>query len=64
MVFMQEFRDKRGMGHAFGRCSFKINVKYKANRQKKYALFWTTFFLSILEAGVSAFAAVTIGTIS
>ena len=27
MVFMQEFRDKRRMGHAFGRCGFKINVK-------------------------------------
>ena len=27
----------------------------KANCQKKNALFWTTFFLSILEAGASAF---------
>ena len=26
-VLMQEFRDKRRMGHAFGRCGFKINVK-------------------------------------
>ena len=26
----------------------------KANRQKKNAVFWTTFFLSILEASVSA----------
>ena len=26
----------------------------KANWQKKNALFWTTFFLTILEAGASA----------
>ena len=27
MVFMQEFRGKRRMGHAFGRCGIKIKVK-------------------------------------
>ena len=25
---MQEFRDKRMMGHAFQRCGFKIKVKW------------------------------------
>ena len=30
----------------------------KANWQKKYAHFWTTFFLSILEPSASAFAVV------
>ena len=33
----------------------------KANRQKKKGLFWTTFFLSILEAGASAVALVGLG---
>ena len=47
---MQE--DKRMMGHAFRRCSFEIKVK------KKKAVFWTTFFLSILEPGSSAVEAV------
>ena len=41
---MQEFRDKRMMGHAFRRCGFKIKVKLEGNRQKKNAVFWTTFF--------------------
>ena len=27
MVFMQEFRGKRRMGHAFQRCAFEIKVK-------------------------------------
>ena len=27
MVFMQEFRGKRKMGHAFERCDFKIKIK-------------------------------------
>ena len=27
IVFMHEFRGKRMMGHAFGRCGFKIKVK-------------------------------------
>ena len=52
---MQKFRDKRMMGHAFRRCSFKIKVKWKGIGKKKKAAFWTTFFLSILEAGASAF---------
>ena len=36
----------------------------KANWQKKKALFWTTFFLSILGAGASAVAPVRLGPIS
>ena len=42
-------------------------LKLKSNRSelaKKNAVFWTTFFLSILEAGVSAFAIVGLGSIS
>ena len=42
------------MGHAFRRCGFKIKVKGK-RIGKKNAVFWTTFFLLILEAGASAF---------
>ena len=41
------------MGHAFRRCSCKIEVN-ESESAKKNALFWTTF-LSILEAGASAF---------
>ena len=50
MIFMQEFRGKRMMGHAFRRCGSKIKVKRKRLGKKKtffYAVFWTTFFLNI-----------------
>ena len=52
---MQKFRDKRMMGHAFRRCSFKIKVKWKGIVKKKRQLSGLLFFLSILEAGASAF---------
>ena len=55
---MQEFRDKRRMGHVFGRCGFKINVKWKRIGKKNMHFSGLLFFLLILEAGVSAFAAV------
>ena len=51
---MQKFRDKRMMGHAFRRCSFKIKVKWKGIGKKKRQLSGLLFFLSILEAGSSA----------
>ena len=43
---------------------FKTKVKSSYSYgKKKYALFWTTFFfLSIVEAGGSAFTAVRIGS--
>ena len=44
MVFMQEFRGKRMMGHTFRRHRVKIKVKQKRIDKKKNALFWTTFF--------------------
>ena len=50
---MQEFRDKRMMGHAFRRCGFKIKVKWKGIGKKKRQLSGLLFFLSILEAGSS-----------
>ena len=52
---MQEFRDKRMMGHAFRRCGFKIKVKWKGIGKKKRQLSGLLFFLSILEAGSSAY---------
>ena len=55
MVFMQEFRDKRRMGHAFGRCGFEINVKRKRIGKKNMHFSGLLFFLLILEAGASAF---------
>ena len=51
---MQEFRDKRMMGHAFRRCGFKIKVKWKGIGKKKMQFSGLLFFLSILEAGASA----------
>ena len=52
---MQKFRDKRMMGHAFRRCGFKIKVKWKGIGKKKRHLSGLLFFLSILEAGSSAY---------
>ena len=61
MVFMQEFRGKRRMGHAFECCGFKINVKGKRIDKKKMHFSGLLFFLSILEAGASAIAVVGLG---
>ena len=55
---MQEFRGKRMMGHAFRRCGYKIEVKWKRIGEKKMQFSGLLFFLSILEAGASAVAAV------
>ena len=52
---MQEFRDKRMMGHAFRRCSCKIIVKWKGIGKKKMQFSGLLFFLSIIETGSSAF---------
>ena len=52
---MQKFRDKIMMGHAFRRCGFKIKVKWKGIGKKKRQLSGLLFFLSILEAGSSAY---------
>ena len=52
------------MGHAFRRCSFKTKVKRKQIGKKNMHFSGLLFFLSILEAGVSAFGAVTIRSIS
>ena len=52
---MQKFRGKRMMGHAFRRCGFKIKVKWKGIGKKKRQLSGLLFFLSILEAGSSAY---------
>ena len=51
---MQEFRDKRMMGHAFRRCGFKIKVKWKGIGKKKRQFSGLLFFLPILKAGSSA----------
>ena len=51
---MQEFRDKRMMGHVFRRCSCKIKVKLKRIGKKKMQFSGLLFFLSILEVGSSA----------
>ena len=55
---MQEFQDKRMMGHAFRRCGFKIKVKWKGIGKKKMQFSGLLFFLSILEPGSSAVEAV------
>ena len=55
---MQEFRDKRMMGHAFRRCGFKIKVKWKGIGKKKRQFSGLLFFLSILEAASSTVEAV------
>ena len=52
---MQEFQDKRMMGHAFRRCGFKIKVKWKGIGKKKMQFSGLLFFLSILEPGSSAY---------
>ena len=52
------------MGHAFRRCSFKTKVKRKQIGKKNMHFSGLLFFLSILEAGVSAFVAVRLGSIS
>ena len=52
---MQKFRGKTWVGHAFGRCSFEIEVKQKRIIKKKMQFSGLLFFLSILEAGASAF---------
>ena len=41
---MQEFRDKRMMGHAFRRCILKLKSNERELAKKKNAVFWTTFF--------------------
>ena len=41
---MQEFRDKRMMGHAFRRCGFKIKVKWKGIGKKKMQFSGLLFF--------------------
>ena len=46
------------MGHAFGRCGFKIKVKWKGIGKKKRQFSGLHFFLSILEAGSSEVEAV------
>ena len=61
---MPEFRGKRMMGHAFQRCDSKIEVKRKWIGKKKKHFSGLFFFISILEAGVSAFVAVRLGSIS
>ena len=58
MVFMQEFRGKRMMGHTFRRHRVKIKVKRKRFGKKKLQFSGLLFFLSILEAGSSAVEAV------
>ena len=55
---MQEFRDKKMMGHAFRRCGFNIKVKWRGIGKKKRQFSGLLFFLSILEAGSSAVEAV------
>ena len=54
MVFMRAFRGEKKMGHVFGRCSFKINMKWKRFEKKKMQFSGLLFFLSILEVGSSA----------
>ena len=51
---MQEFRDKRMMGHALRRCDLKVKVKWKRISKKKMQFSGLLFFLSILEVGASA----------
>ena len=61
MVFMQEFRGKRTMGHAFRHCGYEINGNWKRFGKKKLQFSGLLFFLSILEAGASAVAVVGLG---
>ena len=58
---MREFRGKKMMGHVFRRWGFKIKVKRKRIGKKNMQFSGLLFFLSILEAGASAFAAVRLG---
>ena len=44
MVFMQEFRGKRMMGHTFRRYGFKIKVKWKGIGKKKMQFSGLFFF--------------------
>ena len=55
MIFMQEFRVKRLMGHALRRYGLKVKVKRKRFGKKKMQFSGLLFFLSMLEAGASAF---------
>ena len=52
---MQEFRVKRLMGHVLRRYGSKIKVKWKPYGKKKLHFSGLLFFLSMLEAGASAF---------
>ena len=52
------------MGHAFVRCDLQIKVKWKRFGKKNKEFSGLLFFLSILEAGVSAVAPVGLGPIS
>ena len=52
---MLEFRGKRMMGHALRCCSFKIKVNRKRISKKNWQFSGLVFFLSILEAGASAY---------
>ena len=63
MVLMREFRGKKMMGHVFRRWGFKIKVKRKRIGKKNLHFSGLLFFLSILEAGVSAVAPVGLGPI-
>ena len=55
MIFMQEFRVKRLMGHALRRYGLKVKVKRKRFGKKKMQFSGLLFFLSMLEeAGASA----------
>ena len=61
MVFMQAFRGEKKMGHVFGRCSFKINMKWKRFEKKKMQFSGLLFFLSIVEVGLSAVQVAAVG---
>ena len=52
---MQEFRDKRMMGHTFRRCDFQGKGKSKRLGKKNMQFSGLLFFLSILEADSSVF---------
>ena len=58
---MQEFRDKRMMGHALRRCDLKLKSNESELVKKKMQFSGLLFFLSILEAGASAVAVVGLG---
>ena len=61
MVFMRAFRGEKKMGHVFGRCSFKINMKWKRFEKKKMQFSGLLFFLSIVEVGLSAVQVAAVG---